>query len=152
MRACTSANGARPRSSTSGSKSADYRPVALAVSFVCAFALQQLVVTPYPAEVGTTVTVTARNAAGPLVGVTVQVELPDGTRQPLGPTDERGSRTFEPPCTGQFLYSAVVDGVRVLSPHRVVAVRPRWWLAAGSVPLGLALLWRLSRARGRRDP
>jgi hypothetical protein len=122
------------------------------VSVLCLAAVQQLQVVPYPAAVGATVTVTARTDAAPLSGVEVHVESPDGTVRSLGATDADGRCVCVPEAPGQYVYAVVVEGVRVLAPHRVVARRPRGWLALATVPLGLALLWRLSRVRGRRVP
>ncbi len=119
---------------------------------VCAAALQQLQVEPYPGEVGEPVTVTAVGPAGPIAGLEVTVDLPDGGNRAIGATDAQGRRGYVPEQPGQHVFIAVVDGVPVLAPHRVVAERRRWWLAFGTVPLGLALLWQISRARGRRDP
>lgn len=124
----------------------------LVVSVVCAAALQQLEVEPYPGLVGEPVTVTATRAAGPIPGLALQVELPDGSARAIGATDDQGRLVFVAAGAGQHVFRAVVDGVDVLAPHRIVGARRRWWFAIGTVPLGLALLWRLSRARGRRDP
>lgn len=130
----------------------------VAASVVCALVPQQLQVEPYPAEVGAVVTVTATTISGPASGLEIEVALPDGGRQVIGTTDAQGRLTFVPPMAGQFVYAfeqaTAAGGVRVLAPHRVVPRRERWWLAFGSVPLGLALLWRLglSRGRGRRGP
>ena len=123
-------------------------------SVVCALVPQQLHVEPYPAEVGALVTVTATVGETPVSGLVVEVELPDGRQQAVGATDASGRLASVPVMAGQFVYRAVLDGVRLLAPHRVVPRRERWWLAFGSVPLGLALLWRLglSRARDRRAP
>lgn len=129
---------------------ADYRIVAFAVIVVCAAALQQLQVEPYPGEVGVPVTVTAAGTNGPIVGLAVAVELPDGSRREIGATDARGERAYLPEQPGPYVFTGVVAGVQLLAPHRVVAARRRYWLALCAVPLGLALIWQLSRARDRR--
>jgi len=126
--------------------------VGFVVIVVCAAALQQLGVEPYPGEVGRPVTVTAANESGPMTGLEVEVELPDGSGRAIGTTDAQGHLEFVPGAVGQHVFRAVVDGALVLAPHRVIAARRRWWIALGSVPLGLALLWQISRARGRRGP
>jgi len=126
--------------------------VGFVVTFVCAAALQQLHLEPYPGEVGEPVTVTASRDGSALAGLAVTVELPDGSSRAIGLTDAEGCGQFVPEAVGSYVYSAVVGGVRTLAPHRVVAPRRRWWLALGTMPLGLALLWQISRARGRRDP
>lgn len=123
-----------------------------AVSVVCALLLQQLQVEPYPGLVGDRVVVTASTALGPAPATAIEVELPDGSVQQLGSADVGGRIGFVPVAAGSYVFRATIEGVRVLAPHRVVARRERWWLALGSVPLGLALLWRFSRARGRRGP
>lgn len=122
------------------------------VSVVCVVALQQLEVAPYPGTVGEPVTVTASTAAGPLPELALEVELPDGTTRAVGATDSAGCVRFVPEAVGSHVFRTFVAGVEVLAPFRVVAAQRRWWLAIGSVPLGLAVLWQLSRARGRRDP
>jgi hypothetical protein len=126
--------------------------VGFVVTVLCAAALQQLHVEPYPGEVGEPVTVTAANEAGPLSGLELHVELPDGSERPIGITDANGRLEYLPAAVGQHVFLAGVDGTRILAPHRVVAPQRRWWIALGTVPVGLALLWQLSRARGRRGP
>jgi hypothetical protein len=140
--------------------------VALAVTFLSCLAMQQLAVAPFPAEVGQPVVVRAERleppeggpaAAGgrtpaplPLVGLRVLVEQPDGARQDVGVTDAGGAVQFVPVQVGTHVFSAEVDGVRVVAPHRVVPAQPKWLPALVSVPLGLALLWRhLQRRAGR---
>lgn len=115
--------------------------------------VQQLGVSPFPAEVGQEVTVLAQRASapsgplGPWVGLPVQVELPDGRREPLGVTDADGLVHFVPSAVGNHVFRAEVAGVQVLAPHRVVPSRPRWVAAIACIPLGLALLWRHLRRR-----
>lgn len=114
--------------------------------------LQQLQVTPFPAEAGQQVVVRAADATGPRAGLAVEVELPDGARRAIGSTDGRGEVAFTPELPGLHCYRAELDGVRLLAPHMVVATRRRWLLAVACVPLGLALLWRMLRAGGRTGP
>ena len=115
--------------------------------------VQQLGVSPFPAEVGQEVTVLAQRATapdgplGPLVGLPVQVELPDGRRQPLGLTDADGQVRFVPSAVGSHVFRAEVAGVQVMALHRVVPQRPRWVAAIVCIPLGLALLWQHLRRR-----
>ncbi len=123
---------------------------------VCFAAFQQLQVTPVPAEVGQEVVVQAQQDGRPVAGLQVTMAGPEGTSQSVGVTSREGAVRFVPVAPGQYVFTAQMDGVRVLAPHSVVP-RRRWWLLAiGCVPLGLALLWRnllwsdLSRARVRR--
>jgi hypothetical protein len=112
--------------------------------------LQQLQVAPFPAEAGQAVVVRASDAAGPRPGLAVDVELPDGTRRQVGSTDGHGEIGFVPEVPGPYCYRAELDGVRLVAPHMVVALRRRWLLALACVPLGLVLLWRtLTRPRTR---
>jgi len=122
------------------------------VTLVCAALLQQLQGAPFPAEVGQPMTVRATRAGEPQPGVQIVVELPDGSRRDLGPTGADGSLAFVPETPGGHVFAAELAGVKLIAPHPVVAPRRRWLLALASVPLGSVLLWRLSRARGRRDP
>lgn len=139
--------------------------MALAVTFLCCLALQQLAAAPFPAEVGQPVTVRAerleRPAGGgsddgvlrPIASLSITVEMPDGTRAVLGPTDAAGIVHFVPSQAGTHVYSAEVGGVRLVAPHRVVAARARWLPALVCVPLGLALLWQnLRRRRSAVEP
>ena len=123
--------------------------------------VQQLGVSPFPAEVGQEVTVLAQRAMastgpdrplGPLVGLPVQVESPDGRRQSLGVTDEKGLVRFVPTAVGSHVFRAEVAGVQIMAPHRVVPARPRWVAAIVSIPLGLALLWQHLRRRSALVP
>jgi len=152
------------------------------VTFVCWMAAQQLSATPFPAEVGESVTVrvvrNVRDASPdqvplsrdpmdrgavrpashevPLAGQRVEVELPDGQQQFVGVTDADGVVQFVPEQVGAYVWKTAVDGVSLLAPHRVIPARPRWLVASVCVPLGLLLLWRnlrrFSSVRGRCDP
>lgn len=124
----------------------------LVASVVLAGLLQQLEVEPYPASVGEPVTVTAADEGTAIAGLELRVEVPDGTVRAIGATDGQGRLVFVPEAVGQYVFLARLRGVDVLTPLRVVAGGRHWWLAFGSVPLGLAVLWRLSRARDRRAP
>ena len=145
-----------------GSRPTHCRAVTPAVTLACWLAVQQLSVEPFPAEVGSTVTVRAvRRQPIPqgeflelaLAGESIGVLAPDGRHLPCGTTDSRGVPVFVPDSPGQYVFDMTIDGVRVLAPHQVVPARNQWLAAFVCVPLGLALLWRnLSRARGRRDP
>jgi hypothetical protein len=113
-----------------------------------ALVAQQIEVLPYPAEVGQRVVVRATAPAS--AGLAIAVEQPDGTVVPLGATDGGGATSWQPTQVGIHHYRAVVDGVRVVAPHVVVAATPRWAYAAILVPLGLGLLfvhWRDARRR-----
>jgi hypothetical protein len=124
-----------------------------AVTLGCWLAVQQLGTAPFPAEVGSTVTITAQRAGQPLEGEGIVVRAPDGRQVNCGTTDRAGVVTFVPDAPGQYVYEMTVGGVRVLAPHRVVPERRTWLAAFVCVPLGLALLWRnLRPARGRRGP
>ena len=94
-----------------------------------------------PATVGREVVVTATRAAAPAVGIEVTLEGTDGTRVVVGVTDVRGEVRHRVSAVGDFTFTATIDGVRCLAPTPFVPARDRWWLAVGSVPLGLALLW-----------
>lgn len=126
--------------------------MSLVASLVVVLLGQQLSIEPYPGRVGEPMTATLRGAEGPLAGCVIDVEVPTGEVRQLGATGAAGSIEFVPEATGQHVFSASVGGLRVLAPCPVVGVGRRRWLAVGSVPLGLALLWRLSRARGRCAP
>ena len=132
---------------------ADYRTVSNVVMLCCLALAPQLEVAPFPAKVGQTLEVHAVAAGDErLAGIAVEVLLPDGSRLPVGATDATGTLQFVPTVVGEHVFAAVVGGVRVLAPHRVIADRRRWPFAVGCVPLGLALLWSLRRARGPRAP
>lgn len=120
----------------------------------CVLALgpQQLQVAPVPGLTGSPITVRAHRDGQPLAGVAIELVGPAGDRQPGGTTGADGTTTFVVREPGGHVVEATIDGVRILAPFPVRPQRRRWLLAAGSVPLGLALLWwNLSRARGRRD-
>ncbi|MBX3462045.1 MAG: hypothetical protein KF830_02660 [Planctomycetes bacterium] len=126
--------------------------MSLVASLVVVLLGQQLSIEPYPGRVGEPMTVTLRGAEGPVAGCPIEVEVPSGVARPLGATSAAGAIGFVPEAIGQHVFTASVGGLRVLAPCPVVGAGRRRWLAVGSVPLGLALLWRLSRARGRRAP
>jgi hypothetical protein len=124
--------------------------VASVVTIACSAFLQQLQAAPFPAEVEEAVTVTARRDSAPLAGLRIEVRLPDGRELEVGSTDEAGTVTFVPTVVGVYVFATEVDGIRLLAPYPVVEARRRWLLAIGCVPVGLAVLWQLSRSRGRR--
>lgn len=113
----------------------------LAVILACAFVPPQLEVAPYPARAGEPVTVRASRDGVPLPAIPIAVELPAGRVASCGVSDAAGEVPFAPAAAGYHVFVAPIDGVRVLTPLGVAAGRPRWPLALGSVPLGLALLW-----------
>lgn len=120
-------------------------------ALLCSLLCQQLLVAPYPAQVGDPVTITAvQNEGGatvPLAALPLSVQLPDGSVQTLLPTDAAGKASFVPAQPGSHVYEAKVAGVRVLAPHAVVARRNRWLPWAVSWPLGLCALYLLWRQR-----
>lgn len=125
----------------------------LAVVLVGALALPQLVVGTMPATVGEPVVVRAgRGLDVPLAGLALRLVQPDGSEVACGETSANGECRFVPTHAGRHVVVGTIDGARVLAPFTVRPASSRWPLALGSVPLGLALLWCFSRARGRRDP
>lgn len=140
----TVVNGVRPRSSISVGNDdrlpAVPTPMVKSLLFVCA--LQQLTVSPYPAEVGDTVDVRAAAPSGPIAGLAIERELPDGSRAVVGVTGTDGSLRNEVTVAGTHLYRARHGDVLLATPLAVAAARPRWPLALACVPLGLALAWR----------
>jgi hypothetical protein len=128
--------------------------VAAGFALLCSLVCQQLLVSPYPGEVGSPVTITAVRREGgaslplanlPLANLPLAVQTPDGSLQPLEPSDAAGKVRFVPTQPGTHVYQAEVAGVRILAPHAVVARRNRWLLWVVSWPLGLGalvLLWR----------
>jgi hypothetical protein len=123
--------------------------VSLAVTFACAFAAQQLTASPFPAVAGEPVTVVARRLdRTTIAALAVTVELPEGGVESCGATDGGGEVRFTLRQPGRHVVAASIDGVRTVMPLPVIAARPRWPLALGSVPLGLALVWwHLARRR-----
>jgi len=115
-------------------------------------AVQQLSAAPFPAEVGSTVTVRAVRDDQPLRGERIAVVVPDGRRVACGETDGTGVVAFVPEVPGQYVFEMTVGGVRIIAPHRVVPARQRWLAAFVCVPLGLALLWQNLRRRDLRAP
>ena len=121
------------------------------LAVTCLFALQQLQVGPVPTQVGKAVVVSATDKAMPAASITVEVELPDGSREPAGVTDAEGRLSFTPSVVGPHAFVATIDGVRCVAPIAIGAARNRWLLGLASVPLGLALLFvHLRRARAAR--
>jgi hypothetical protein len=121
----------------------------------CVLALgpQQLQVSPVPAVAGDPISVRAHRDGQPLVGVAIELVGPSGERRPAGATGLDGKVVLAVDAPGDHVVEAVIDGVLTLAPFSVRPARRRWLLAAGAVPLGLALLyWNVSRARGRRAP
>ncbi|MBK8101698.1 MAG: hypothetical protein IPK26_31840 [Planctomycetes bacterium] len=108
--------------------------------FVCA--LQQLTVTPYPAEVGDSVVVQAMAPSGPLAGLPIERELPDGSRVAIGSTGSDGVLRHDVAVAGTHIFRARHGEVALVTPLAVREARPRWPLALACVPLGLALGWR----------
>ncbi len=126
----------------------------LAVVLAGVLALPQLEVAPIPATVGEPVVVRAgrRGRDEPIVGLALRMMQPDGGEVAFGETSANGECRFVPTHAGRHVVVGTIDGVRVLAPFTVRPASSRWPLALGSIPLGLALLWSFSRARGRRDP
>lgn len=113
---------------------------------------QQLQVVPSPSALGAPVEITVRVPdEQPIAAAIVHAEQPDGAIVLAGATDARGTVSFVPSMPGDHVFATEVAGVRLLAAHRVLAQRSRWPMAFGCIPLGLAALWSLSRARGRRD-
>lgn len=130
---------------------ADYRAVPSAV-LLCALIAQGLSVAPVPATCGHPVEVRASRGGAPLAAVAVSVEQPDGATVSAGVTDSDGRVAWTPQQSGGHVFAAQVEGVRVIVSLPVLPERANWPFAVASVPLGLALLWSLTRARGRRAP
>lgn len=125
----------------------------MAMTILLALALQQLDVTPFPAEVGAPVVVRATDAAErPLVGLPVTVDCPDGHRVPVGETDAAGEARYQPRLAGSYCYRTEVGATLLLAPHEVIAPRRQWLYAWVCTPLGLALLWRHLRRYPRCSP
>jgi len=115
------------------------------------FLLQQLEVTPFPAEAGEPVSIRLTTGDAPQPGVAVAVELPDGSRRPVGSTDAKGEVRYVPVEPGLYCYRAELGGTRILAPHRVVPARRRWLAALICVPLALwcgLRLWRTGARAG----
>src|ERR1041385_2433928 len=110
MRACTGANWARPRSSIPGSTAgrlaagrAVVHPRGDAMHFAAVlFLLQQLEVTPFPAEAGEPGSIRLTTGDAPQPGVAVAVELPEGSRRPVGSTDAKGEVRYVPVEPGLY--------------------------------------------------
>lgn len=115
------------------------------LELVCATAMQQLTVRPYPVTVGDPVTVRAAVDGQPIAGLAVAVEDPAGLRRELGPTDADGEVRAEVAVPGLHRFDAEHRGVRLVAPLPVLPERRRWLWALVCVPLGLALLWRIWR-------
>lgn len=127
--------------------------MSLLLACVLAVGSQQLRVSPVPAVTGDPITVLAHRDGRPLVGVALELVGPSGERRPVGATGLDGKVVLAVDAPGDHVVEAVIDGVLTLAPFPVRPARRRWLLAAGAVPLGLALLyWNFSRARGRRAP
>jgi hypothetical protein len=117
-------------------------------------ALQLIEPSPRQAEVGDTVVVEARDAAGrPLKGLDVTVREPGGDRSAIGTTDAAGHVTFVPEQTGRYRIESERDGVVLIAPFYAVPAPRRWLYAVPLTVLGALLLWRnllgLQRDRAR---
>jgi len=123
------------------------------LAFLCV--LQQLVVAPHPAEVGQEVVVRLEATAGGEAGIPITVALPAGERQSVGVAGVGDEIRFTPGVEGRHVFSAELDGVRLVAPVQVVAARQRWPYAIVCVPLGIALmisilrLWAADRRSAR---
>ncbi len=120
------------------------------MSFVLLLTLvapQKLEIRPHPGLVGTAVAVRATRAGQALSQVPIAVRLPDGGAAACGTTDTAGVVEFVPTGTGEHVFEATIDGVRVLAPLPVTEARRPWVVAAVLVPLGLALAWQNLRRR-----
>src|SRR5688572_21857232 len=106
-------------------------------ALVLSLALQQLAVAPYPCEIGGEATVRASAPAGPIAGLAVAVETPDGRVADLGITDAAGELRFQPAQTGMHRVVARHADARLVAPLQVVPVPPRWLYGLLCVPLGL---------------
>ncbi|MCU0865083.1 MAG: hypothetical protein MUC36_14945 [Planctomycetes bacterium] len=120
----------------------------IGVTILCAFAVQQISVVPFPATVGEPVLVKVSRGDAPVAGLALVVEPPAGEVVECGITRVDGTLAFVPSVAGKHVFVATIDGVRQLAPLSVQAGRVRWPFAIASVPLGLALLWRWGRRRG----
>lgn len=123
----------------------------IGVTFLCAFAIQQISVAPFPATVGEPVVVKVVRGDVPLADLALAVESPAGEVVACGRTQADGTLPFVPAMAGKHVFVATIDGVRQLAPLIVQAGRARWPFAIASIPLGLALLWRWGRQRGRKE-
>ncbi len=122
----------------------------MATTFVLAFVLQQLAVSPFPCEAGAELVVRAAAAGAPLVGLAIEAEWDGGGTTPLGQTDRAGELRIQPAKAGLHKLVARHDGVRLVAPMRIVPTPRRWLYVAIGVPLGLALLvWNLRGALRR---
>jgi hypothetical protein len=97
-----------------------------------------------------TVKVTVGPERAPVANLAIAVVLPGEVRGVSGRTSAQGEFRCRPEAVGLHRFEAVIDGVRSLAPFSVVADRPRWPLAIGAVPLGLALLFVYGRLMVRR--
>ncbi|GAB4145615.1 MAG: hypothetical protein Fur0037_13580 [Planctomycetota bacterium] len=128
----------------------------MAISIVLALALQQLEVSPFPAEKGQEIVLRVGDEQNrPVGGVAIVREAlarkTGGGRAEVGVTDARGELRLVAAEEGSWCYRAEVAGVRLLAPHEVIRAPKRLWYALACVPLGLAVLWRAARAvRPRR--
>lgn len=119
----------------------------------CCFVVQQSVqAVPNPVVLDEPVEVLVRRDKVPVAGAIVTLRRPSGATVELGATDAAGRVEFTPADIGTNVLESSIDGVSVAAPLIVVAPTVAWPLALGSVPLGLAALWALTRARGRRAP
>lgn len=119
----------------------------------CCFAAQQLVqIVPNPAALNAPVEVFVQRDKAPVAGATVTLRRPNGATRVLGVTGASGGLTFTAADVGTNVIEASIDGVVAEAPLLVIAPSNAWPMALGSVPLGLAALWALSRALGRRAP
>ncbi|MFK7739860.1 MAG: hypothetical protein AB8H80_06010 [Planctomycetota bacterium] len=88
----------------------------------------------------------------PAVGVDVWCEPAESARRTIGKTDRRGEVRLRPEQSGSYAFGAEIAGVRCLAPLGVGPKRVGPWLAFGTIPLGLTLLWLQLRSYSRRAP
>ena len=106
-------------------------------------ALQLIEPSPRQAEIGETVVVEARDAAGqPLEGLSVTVRTPGGERSAIGSTDAAGHVTFVPEEIGSYRIESERDGVVLIAPFQAVPAPRRWLYAVPLTLLAALLLWR----------
>ena len=109
-------------------------------------ALQQLVVAPYPAEVGQEVVVRYEAETESTAGVGVSVRVPGGDERLAGKTDIAGEIRFTPTQAGRHRFAVHIGELRTVAPLHVVPKQPRAWYAWFCLPLGVFFAYRVWRA------